>query len=326
MPKSGDVSTRIDLPDKTYIYETVSDNSNGDVSTYQCHDSSHGNVGAQLGLTGLALASINDKQAAEHEAAKDYEALEAVPLSESEQMAREAAVQLDKVGIPPRRRHACSYAPSDERVWGGEHGCGARGPVQGHGRSCCLVRIAKPMARLLQHESHRRTVPEQLQDEARSPRGLAQAVHLVEGRRRRRGLPASAQVHHPPQMVRLCSVPGLPYPGLDLVGALVADLGVALLEAPAVAIVVALEQRIVGVRGVVGKVLCQRLGEQVLVLEARRAKGAVRRDGGLGRCVSRRRGFALRGDWRVRDVAILPTVSTGYRACKMARRVLTSSK
>lgn len=85
-------------------------------------------------------------------------------------------------------------------------------------------------------------------------------------------------------MIRLGRVASLAYALLDLVGALVADLRVALLEIPAIAVVISIELFVVGVGRVVGQVLRQAGREEALVFEAYFAKDNVWLDsgGGLG--------------------------------------------
>ncbi|KAJ3477466.1 hypothetical protein NLG97_g8829 [Lecanicillium saksenae] len=144
--------------------------------------------------------------------------------------------------------------------------------------------------------------------------------------------PASL-VHHAPQVIRLGRVSSLSYALLHLVGAVVADLRVALLEIPSIAVVITIELLIVRMVRVVGQVLRQGCRKQSLILYTFFAEDDVRPNSGgwLGFGVLRRRGFSLSRDWRVGNVAILEICriareaeKIGYRAVKLEARLLAA--
>lgn len=90
-------------------------------------------------------------------------------------------------------------------------------------------------------------MPQQLRNETSTPEPTAEPAGHVEGTRPLCSFAPAALVHHAAEMVGLGRVPSLPYALLDLVLALVADLRVALLEIPSIAVVVSIELLVVGV-------------------------------------------------------------------------------
>ncbi len=108
-------------------------------------------------------------------------------------------------------------------------------------------------------------------------------------------------------MVCLGRVASLSYAILHRVGAVVADLRVALFEIPSITVVISIELLVVWVGRVVRQVLRQGGCEEALVLETRFTKDDFRVDSGrwLVFGVLRGRGFSLRRDGGVCNIAML---------------------
>ena len=108
-------------------------------------------------------------------------------------------------------------------------------------------------------------------------------------------------------MICLGSIPGLSYSRFDLFCAVAADLWIALLQVPSVSVVIALERGVVWVGWVVGEVLRQRFGEEMLVFQTCLAEGVVllRRGTRLWCGVLNSSRLSVCGNRRIGDFAIL---------------------
>lgn len=123
-------------------------------------------------------------------------------------------------------------------------------------------------------------------------------------------------------MICLGSISSLSHSRLDFLGAVAADLRVALLQIPSVPVVIALELGVVWVRRVVREVLRQGLGKQMLVLQACLAEWVVLRRRGIRLWCGILNGssFSFCSDGRIGDLAILPLSVTRFapRCCPLS--------